>query len=161
MTKPSSSTPRLLIVAAAVLWSLSALFVRLLQEPLGLGLDTPRIDPLVIAAYRSLFAGLMLLPFVPMADMRIRLPTAGAALCFGAMSGLYLMALGHGAAANAILLKYTAPLWVALATVALTGERLKLRNLAGVLVGVFGTAVIVVGNWPRDGHPARPIACLA
>ena len=151
MTAPP---PRALLVAAAVLWSLSALFVRVLREPTGLGLESPALSPVVIAVYRNLFAGLMLLAFIPRAEMRLGRQTAGVVACFAVMSGLYIAAVGQGGSANAILLKYTAPLWVALATVAVARERLDRRNIAAVLVGVSGALVIVAGNWPRGSDPA-------
>lgn len=143
-----------MIVYAAVLWSLSSAFLRVLGEPLGLGLEQPSLSPLVIAFYRGLFAGLALVPFVRRADVRFRPAMLGMTLCFGVMSGLYLSSLGLGNAANAILLQNTAPFWVYLAAVYLLGERGDGRSLQAVVLGLLGALVIVVGNWPRDAGDA-------
>src|SRR5262249_35022602 len=59
-SSPPPAGGRLSIALAAVLWSLSGLFTRLLQEPTALGLDEPRLTGLQIAFYRALFAGLCL-----------------------------------------------------------------------------------------------------
>ena len=148
-------SPRAMIVAAAVLWSSSSVFLRVLGEPLGLGLDEPALSPLLVAFYRGLFAGLALVPLVRRADVRFRPAMAGMVLCFGTMSGLYLSSLGLGNAANAILLQNTAPFWVYLAAVFLLGQRGDGRSLQAVVLGLLGALVIVAGNWPRDGETSR------
>ena len=61
---PSAAHGRLCIVLAAVFWSLSGLFARLLQVPTPLGLHEPSLSPLQMAFFRALFAGLFLLPMV-------------------------------------------------------------------------------------------------
>jgi len=147
-------SPRALILYAAVLWSVSSVFLRVLGEPLGLGLDDPPLSPLLVAFYRGLFAGLALTPFLKRADVRFRPAMLGMVLCFGVMSGLYLSSLGLGNAANAILLQNTAPFWVYLAAVLLLGERPDSRGLQAVGLGLLGAAVIVAGNWPRGGGGA-------
>lgn len=143
--------PRAMLLAAAVLWSTSSVFMRVLSEDVGLGLDEPRLSPLQIAFYRGLFAGVALLPLLRRADIRFRPRMAGMTLCFGLMSGLYLSAMGLGSAANAILLQNTAPFWVYLLAVACLGETGDRRSLQAILIGLLGALVIVAGNWSGDG----------
>src|SRR5215211_1002811 len=119
---PSVARARRCLVLAALLWSLGSVFMRVLREPLGLGLDQPSLTPLQIAFYRGLFGG----------------------LC-----GMYLSAL-DGPAANAIFLQNTAPVWVYLFAVLALGERGDRRGWVAVFLAAGGAAVIVVGNWPRD-----------
>ena len=141
---------RLFIVLAAVLWSLSSVFMRLLSEPTGLGLDDPKLTPLQIAFFRGLFAGLLLIPFLRRVDVRVRPTMVGMMLCFGVMSGLYLSALGLGSAANAILLQNTAPFWVYIIGVYLLGDPSDVRSWRAILLGMVGALLIVAGNWPWD-----------
>src|SRR5215470_15308017 len=89
---------RVCLVLAAVLWSLGSVFMRLLREPLGLGLNEPGLTPLQIAFYRGLFGGLVMLALVRRAEITFRAPMIGMVLVFAAMSGLYLSALGLGPA---------------------------------------------------------------
>jgi drug/metabolite transporter (DMT)-like permease len=125
--------------------------MRLLREPMGLGIDRPELDPLQIAFFRGLFAGVALVPLVRLRDMRFRPAMLGMVACFGAMSGLYLSALGLGQAANAILLQNSAPFWVYLIGVYLLGDPADSRSWRAILLGLCGTVLIVAGNWsPRE-----------
>jgi drug/metabolite transporter (DMT)-like permease len=146
---PSPVRARVLLVLAAVLWSLGSLFMRLFSEPTLLGLHEPGLTPLQIAFYRGLFAGLVLLPMVRPGRVRVRPAMVAMVGCFGLMSGLYLSALGLGPAANAILLQNTAPFWVYLIGVYLLGDPPDRRSWRAILVGMAGAVVIVGGNWSR------------
>ncbi len=148
---PSAARARAALVLAAVLWSTGSLFMRVLREPTGLGLDRPDLDPLQIAFFRGLFAGLALVPLVRQRHVRFRPAMLGMAACFGAMSGLYLSALGLGQAANAILLQNSAPFWVYLIGVYLLGNPADSRSWRAILLGLGGTVVIVAGNWSAGG----------
>ena len=150
----SLTSARLCLVLAAVLWSLGSVFMRLLREPLGVGLDSPALTPLQIAFYRGLFGGLVMLALVRRAEMKFRPAMFGMVVVFTVMSGLYLSALGLGPAANAIFLQNTAPLWVFVFAVLFLGERGDRRGWQTVLIGAAGAVVIVAGNWPRDLPPA-------
>ncbi len=154
---------RLGLIVAAVLWSTGSLFMRLLQQPTALGLDEPHLSPIQIAFYRSLFAGLCLVPLIRRRDCRVRPAMGLLVVTFAVMSALYLTALGSGSAANAILLQNTSSVWVYFLGIWLLGERADRRSLAAVLIGLLGAAAIVGGNWPRSddtGEAAGQIVLL-
>src|SRR5262249_6525774 len=111
--KDTARTGRLLILAAALLWSVGCLFAKLLK-----GLDRP-----TIAFYRGLFAGLALLPFVPTRKWDFRPAMVLCCLVFGAMTGLYIAAVKATTAANAIFLQCTSTFWIIPFSVLLLGER--------------------------------------
>lgn len=138
------------LVLAAILWSVGSVFVRILSEPLGLGLDQPHLSPLLIAFYRGLFGGFITLTLVRREEIVFRPLMIGMVLSFSVMSGLYLSALGLGAAANAIFLQNTAPIWVYLFAVLFLGEASNRRSWQSVLLGGAGAIVIVAGGWPRN-----------
>lgn len=73
----SSGRGRGYILAAGVFWSLSGVITKSLP-----------LDPLTIAFYRGLFAGLALLPFVPPGRWVFRPVMIPLGLVFGAMTGL-------------------------------------------------------------------------
>src|SRR5205823_5568122 len=77
------------------------------------------------------------------------------ALCFAAMNGLFITALAEGTAANAILLQYTAPMWMYLASILWLGERADRRSSIALGIGLAGIGVIVVGGW--EGGQLRTI----
>jgi DME family drug/metabolite transporter len=54
-----------------------------------------------------------------------------------------------GTSANAILLQYSAPLWLYLASIFLLGEPADRRSTLSLFIGLAGIAVIVVGGWTQ------------
>lgn len=142
---------RLCIVAGALLWSTSGGFIKLLTKDTFANLNTPPIDPLQIAFYRALFAGLVLVPLLRRRDLTYRpmmLPMAG---CFAVMNILFVSALALGTAASAIVLQYTAPMWMFLACLLFLGEKADYRSLVALGIGLVGIGVIVMGGW-QEGH---------
>src|SRR5437773_159912 len=69
---PSPTAGRVCIVVAAVLWSSSGAFTKVLREATPLGLNEPLLTPLQIAAIRVLFAGAVLLPLLGRRDLVFR-----------------------------------------------------------------------------------------
>jgi drug/metabolite transporter (DMT)-like permease len=59
---------------------------------------------------------------------------------------LYFIALRFAPPAEAGLLNYLWPLLIVLASALLPGERLKLHHVAGALLGLAGTALLLTGN---------------
>lgn len=142
-----------MILLAAVLWSLSGAFSKVLAEPTPLGLDSPNLDPLQIAFWRVVFAGLVLIPTVRPTAVRFRWPMVAMVGCFAAMNCMYVSAMMGGLAANAVLLQYAAPLWIIAGSVLFLGEPFDRRNLGLVVVGLVGVGIILTGNW-NSGDPA-------
>ncbi|MBA4187491.1 MAG: hypothetical protein C0467_05675 [Planctomycetaceae bacterium] len=151
----STGGARLCLVLAAVLWSLGSVFMRLLREPLGLGLDSPQLSPLLIAFYRGLFGGLFMLALVRPGQFTFRPVMVPMVITFTVMSGLYLSALGLGAAANAIFLQNTAPVWVFVFAVLVLGESSDRRGWQSVFLAAAGAVVIVAGGWPVASSPEQ------
>jgi drug/metabolite transporter (DMT)-like permease len=149
----SPRSGRLLLVVAAVLWSTSSIFIRVLQKPTAFQLQDPGLSPLQIAFFRSVFAGLAVLAFVKRSRYRFNTTMLGMLVAFGIMTTLYLSALGLGSAANAILLQNTAPVWVYFLGVLLLGQASDSRTRNVVLLAAVGALVIVFGNWPRHLPP--------
>jgi drug/metabolite transporter (DMT)-like permease len=153
---PSLAQGRWCVVLAALLWSTSGAFTKLLTQPTSLGIHLPEIEPLALASYRLpvqlafyrvLFAGLVLLPTLRRRDCSFRGIMVVMAACFAVMNALFISALALGTAANAILLQYTAPMWMYLASVWWLGESADRRSSAALVVGMLGIAVIIGGGW--------------
>jgi drug/metabolite transporter (DMT)-like permease len=128
------------------LWSLSGAFVKILTRDTGLGLEVPAVKPMTMAFYRVMFAALVLLPTLRRSDVSLRPMMVPMVLSFAVMNALFVNAMSLGSAANAILLQYTAPLWMYLASVWWLGEPADRRSSAAIAVGVVGILVIVVGG---------------
>ncbi len=140
MSEPNLVTPaksaqgRWLLLATAVLWSLSGVVAK------GL---TPLSGP-EIAFYRSLFAGLALLPFVPRSRRTFRPVMIPMTLTFGVMVGLYLSSMARTTAANAILLQYSATFWTVPLGLLLLKESPDTRDRLPIGLATIGIAIIVI-----------------
>jgi drug/metabolite transporter (DMT)-like permease len=143
---PSVAGGRLCIAAAAVLWSLSGFFTRLLQNPTPLELNEPRLQPLQIAFFRALFAGLFLMPMLRRRDITFRPLMPVMVALFAAMNALFISAIALGTSANAILLQNTAPFFVYMVSVFILGEPPDRRSFRALLVGMAGMVIIVAGG---------------
>jgi DME family drug/metabolite transporter len=143
---PSPAGGRLCIALAAILWSVSGLFTRLLQNPTALDLNEPRLSPLQIAFFRALFAGLFFLPMLRARHVTYRPLMPVMVASFAAMNALFVSAIALGTSANAILLQNTAPFFVYVVSVMLLGEPPDRRSLYALLVGMAGMVVIVAGG---------------
>jgi drug/metabolite transporter (DMT)-like permease len=140
---------RLWVVLAAVLWSAGSC-MKVFREDTPLGLHLPALDPLSIAFWRGLFAGLALVPLVRRREVQFRPVMFAMAGCFAVMCGLYLSALGLGPAANAILLQNSAPVWVYLIGVYLLKQKADGRAKVSTILAAVGVGGIVLGNWPWE-----------
>jgi drug/metabolite transporter (DMT)-like permease len=166
----SQNQGRLCVVLAAVLWSMSGAFTNLLREDTPLGhqiaaglnsmfgfmglsssapseLNDPKIDPLLIAFFRVLFGGCILLPALRRRDIAFRPVMLVTAITFAAMNALFTSALAYGTSANAILLQYTAPMWMWLFCVFVLREAADWRGAIAMSIGLTGIGVIIVGGW--------------
>ncbi len=130
-----------LLAGAAVLWSLNGLFIRWLHQP--------GLDGWALAGFRSLFACLFVTPLVwrrrgPIADRGWVLATV---LCFTAMCATFVHSMTRTTVANALVLQYTAPVWVFLLSPRVTGERATGRQLACLVFALMGVGVIFGGQF--------------
>ncbi len=128
---------RLLVIAAAVLWSTSGFFAK---APLFE--DWPLAQRgLLLAFWRALFACLLLIPMVR--RPRWTLGLIPMVLIFAAMNYTYMTAMTMTTAANAIWLQNVAPAWVFLIGVFVFGEKVHRGDWLLVLFGVLGVGFIL------------------
>ncbi|MFQ3594236.1 MAG: DMT family transporter [Gemmataceae bacterium] len=151
---------RLLIVLAAVLWSLSGFFTRLFDSP-WLGLNEPPLSPLQRAAGRALFAGLILLPLIRPHQVRFTGQLGATALAFTLMNASYITAMTWGTSGSVVLLQYTAPLWIFLVSVLLWGETLQPRDPLTLVLGMVGIGFLLIGGWTGNQLPAVGLATVS
>lgn len=122
------------------------------------------MDAIAIAFYRSLLGGLC---FAPMGWRRRRalrrakpIWTAASVLIFTAMTSTLVAAMTMTTAANAIILQYTAPVWVAVLSPFLLKERMRTAEAAAMTAAMMGVAVLFFGN-PVSHRPAMFVALLS
>ncbi|MFQ3620722.1 MAG: DMT family transporter [Spirochaetales bacterium] len=91
------------LVICSILWSIGGLFIKLVEW-----------TPLGIAGIRSLLGGVTILLWIKKPRFTFSLPQLAAALCNAGTMILFVYANKLTTSANAILLQYGAPLYVAL-----------------------------------------------
>jgi drug/metabolite transporter (DMT)-like permease len=134
---------RLLLLAAAVLWSTSGL---LMKSPPLEAIPVGERGPLV-ACFRALLAGLCLVPFVNWRRVRFHRRMVPMVVAFAAMNFLFVAAMTRATAAAAIFLQYTGIGWAFLFGVLFLNEKVTRENLVALGFGLAGIAWIVGGEW--------------
>lgn len=118
----------LLLLAAAILWSSG-----------GLLLKSVDWNSMGIAGGRSLIAAVVILAFLGKPRLRRDRALLGATIGYAATVILFVLANRMTTAANAILIQYTAPLWVALFAPYLLRERnhfIDWLAMGGIVIGL-------------------------
>jgi drug/metabolite transporter (DMT)-like permease len=141
---------RLWLLYAAILWSLAGVFIKFLPLP-----------ALTIVFYRSLFAGLFFLVFFRRsAELPARALLVSAASYTAAISA-FVAANKLTTAANAIVLQYTAPIFVFLIVGYFFRERIGAGTWAALGIGMAGIAVIFAGSAGQPDFAGVAVALLS
>ena len=129
-----------LLVITAVLWSLGGVLIKSIQW-----------NPVAIAGMRSAIAAITLLIVIKKPKITWSFPQIGAALAYSGTVILFVMANKTTTAANAILLQYTAPIYVALFGAWFLKEKTKIFDWVIIFIVLGGMALFFVGNISTSG----------
>lgn len=140
----------LLLLAAALLWSLGGLLIKRVDWP-----------PLAVAGGRGLIAGAFLWVCVRRPQFTWTRLQLGAAVAYAACTVLFATATKLTTAANAILLQYTAPVWVALLAAWVLGERATKRDWATIAIVLGGMALFFRDELTATGVLGNVLAILS
>jgi DME family drug/metabolite transporter len=147
------------------LWGVSASLVRAIfigKLPLSGEVLHP-IDPLILSQTRTSFSLLVLLPVLILRSgwTRIRLPAPDLRQCIvlgvlgvAASNYFYYVAVQKTSVAVAVVLQYTAPVWVLIYVVARRRQKLSLQKVAAVAVAITGIA-LTIGLLGSKSAPLR------
>jgi len=136
------------------LWGISATLGRAVftgRLPLG-GESLQPIDPLILSQTRTSFSLLVLLPVLAglRGWRRIRLPTPDLIQCLvigvlgvAVSNYFYYVAIQRTGVAIAIVVQYTAPVWVLFYVVARRKQKLSLQKIAAAGVAITGIALTI------------------
>jgi drug/metabolite transporter, DME family len=143
----------LYIAAATFFWGVSATLGRAAFTGRLPGLHAvSAIDPLILSQGRATFSFLVLLPILGLlrGPRRLRLPARDLGQLFligilgvAASNYFYYLAIQRTNVATAIIVQYTAPIWVLLYTVARRLQRPTLQRVAAVGLAVTGIALVI------------------
>jgi drug/metabolite transporter (DMT)-like permease len=129
-TAPSHRSAVLLLFATAVMWSLGGVLVKSIEWP-----------SMAKAGARSAIACLVLWSWLRRPKFSWRPAQLGAALAYAATVTLYVLGNDRTTAANTIFLQYTGPIYVALLSPWVLGERIRRSDWLCISIALAGIAL--------------------
>lgn len=140
----------LLLIITALLWSLGGLLVKLVTW-----------NPMAIAGMRSAIASVILLLAIKRPTFSWSTAKIGGALAHAATLILAVFATKMTTAANAIMLQYTAPIYVAILGMWLLKERTRFFDWLIIFIVLAGMALFFVGKLSTTGILGNIIAAAS
>lgn len=141
------------IAAATILWGVAACLGRaVFTGRIFPGSHLQPIDPLILSQGRTTFSLLVLFPilFLQRGNRGLKLPSRDLAHCFllgvlgvAASNYFYYFAIQKTTVATAIILQYTAPVWVLLYMVARGFQKPSWQRVGAVGLAVIGSALSI------------------
>ena len=140
----------LLLLAAAVLWSLAGVLIKWVSLP-----------ALTVAGFRSAIALPVLLLFFGRRAVNFSASQLIGGVCYAATVTLFVSATKLTTSGNAILLQYTAPLYVALLSGWLLDERTRWFDWAAIAAVLCGMSLFFIDQLSADGLTGNILAVLS
>jgi DME family drug/metabolite transporter len=135
-----SSSPLVLVLGAAVLWSTGGLFIKATQ-----------LSAFELSFGRSLLAAITIAIFTRREGFGINRISGITSVLYAALLLLFVLATKLTTAANAIFLQYTAPVYVLILEPIFYKEKFRMRDLITVVACVAGMSLFFIGKLrPQD-----------
>ncbi len=123
----------ILAIIASTLWSIGGILVKLLDW-----------NPVAISGSRSFIASLVILAYIRKPKITKSKPQIIGAIAYSATVLFYVIANKLTTAANAILLQYTAPIFVAILSFFILREKIHWYDIASIVAVVLGMALFFI-----------------
>lgn len=130
----------LFLVITATLWSSGGILIKSVNA-----------NPLAIAGVRSAIAAVLMLLALGKPKINWSLAQIGAAVSYAATVILFVAATKYTTAANAILLQYTAPIYVAFLGAWLLKEKTKFYDWITIIIVIIGMALFFLDHLSTKG----------
>ena len=135
------------LAATAVMWSLGGLLIKSINA-----------HPLAIAGVRSGISAVIMLITAGRPKFNWSLAQIGAALSYVGMVTLFVAATKNTTAANAILIQYTAPVYVIFLSAWLLKEKVNLFDWVTVIIVMAGMAMFFIDDISMGGMLGNVLA---
>jgi len=147
MTNDKRIRAVLLLIAAAALWSLAGVLIKWVS-----------LSGMAVAGLRSAIALPVLLVFFGRRAVDFSASQLVGAVCYAATVILFVCATKLTTAGNAILLQYTAPVYVAMLSGWLLGERIRWFDWAAIAVTLCGMCLFFLDRLSAGGMTGNIMA---
>jgi drug/metabolite transporter (DMT)-like permease len=138
------------LIITALLWSSGGLLIKMVAW-----------NPIAIAGTRSAIAALVIFAFRRKMSFNWGFAQLGGALCYAGTVILFVAATKLTTAANAILLQYTAPIYVALFSYWLLKERITRSDLFTIVAAFGGMVLFFLDDLSKGGFWGNIIAIFS
>jgi drug/metabolite transporter (DMT)-like permease len=138
------------LIITALLWSSGGLLIKMIAW-----------NPVAIAGTRSAIAALVIFAFRRKMTFNWGFAQLGGAVCYAGTVILFVVATKLTTAANAILLQYTAPIYVALFSYWLLKERITRSDLYTIVAAFAGMVLFFLDDLSKGGFWGNIIAILS
>ena len=145
----------LLVAAAALLWSTGGIGIKAVAQP-----------PLKVTFYRSFFAAICLMLFLPRKNWATKRWSStpmfiAAIVSYALCLTTFVVATKWTTAANAIFLQYAGAIWVLLLSPIVVHEPLRARDAIAIGAALAGMALFFVGRFETRGMAGNVMALLS
>ena len=140
----------ILLLFAGAMWSLGSLLIKSIPWP-----------PLAISGMRGVIAAIVIYISSRNDKITITKEKIGASCFYTLVVTLFVMANKLTTAGNAILLQYTAPVYVALFGYMFLGERSTFVDWATIMILLLGLALFFFDDLSFDGYLGNVLAILS
>jgi drug/metabolite transporter (DMT)-like permease len=138
------------LLLSAILWSSGGLFIKMVWW-----------NPVAIAGLRSLIAMMVIVAYVRHPRFNWTLPQVGGAIAYAVTVTLFVIATKLTTAANAILLQYTAPVYVAFLGAWFLGERTRWFDWVSIVVVIGGMGLFFLDRLAPGGLLGNLLAIVS
>ena len=145
-----SSTSYILLITAALMWSLGGIFIKLVD-----------LNPMGIAGIRSLGAAVVLLIYIKKPRLYWNRYFFAGVLAYTAMVVLYVLSIRLTTAANAIFLEFTAPIYVVAFSYFLLNEKIDRFDILTMVIIFLGMGLFFMDELTFYGFWGNIMALVA
>ena len=145
-----SSTSYILLITAALMWSLGGVFIKLVD-----------LNPMGIAGIRSLGAAVVLLIYIKKPRLYWNRYFFTGVLAYTAMVVLYVLSIRLTTAANAIFLEFTAPIYVVAFSYFLLNEKIDRFDILTMVIIFLGMGLFFMDELTFYGFWGNIMALVA
>ena len=145
-----SPSAYILLIGAALLWSLGGLFIKLVD-----------LHPVAITGIRSLGAATVFLLYIKKPKWYWRPYFIGGILAYSAMVILYVISIRLTTAANAIFLEFTAPVWVIIFGYFILKEKVTILDVGIMAIIFIGMGLFFMDELSFTGFWGNIMALVA
>ncbi len=140
----------LLLILTALLWSTGGILIKSVEW-----------NAVAIAGARSAIAALVIFAFRPRMRFNWGFAQLGGAVCYAGTVILFVAATKLTTAANAILLQYTAPIYVAILSYWFLKERIAVSDIFTIAAAFGGMILFFLDDLSKGGFWGNIIAILS